>query len=40
MTPRDVDALTHDELLAFWRYLEQSIREQDRELKRAQRRRG
>jgi hypothetical protein len=37
MTPRQVDELTHDELLAFWRYAEQQARDQDREARRAAR---
>ena len=38
MTPRQVDELTHAEYLAFWRYAEQSAREQERAARRAGRR--
>ena len=35
MTPRQVDELTQDEYLAFWRYAEQTSRDQEREQRRA-----
>ena len=34
MTPRQVDELTQDEYLAFWRYAEQTVRDQQREQRR------
>lgn len=40
MTPREVDELTSDELAAFWRYAEDQSREQEREARKARRRRG
>jgi hypothetical protein len=39
MTPREVDELTSDEYLAFWRYAEQQSREQQREQRKAARKR-
>ena len=39
MTPRDVDRLEPAELAAFWRYLEDDVREQQRQARAAKRRR-
>ncbi|HKE76626.1 MAG TPA: hypothetical protein VKB57_23615 [Acidimicrobiales bacterium] len=40
MTPRQVDEMTPAEYQAFWRYAEQQAKQQQREMARAQRRRG
>jgi hypothetical protein len=37
MTPRDVDQLTAEEYRAFWDYVEQEVREQERQARRAKR---
>lgn len=39
MTPRDVDQLSHDEVQAFWRYMEDEQREIKRQNRKAARRR-
>jgi hypothetical protein len=39
MTPRDVDRLTDVELRAFWEYAERESRDQQREARKAARRR-
>jgi hypothetical protein len=39
MTPRDVDRLEPAELTAFWRLLEDDVREQQRQARAAKRRR-
>jgi hypothetical protein len=38
MTPRQVDELSHDEYLAFWRYAEKQAKDAERAARRAQRR--
>lgn len=38
MTPREVDELSAVEYAAFWEFLEDDVRERERERKRAQRR--
>jgi hypothetical protein len=40
MTPRDVDRLTAEEYRAFWDYVEQEARDQERAARRAARRKG
>ena len=39
MTPRDVDELTHDEYLAFWRYAVNETKAQQRAARQAQKKR-
>jgi hypothetical protein len=39
MTPRDIDQLTSVEYHALWDYVERDVREQEREQRRAARRR-
>jgi hypothetical protein len=38
MTPREVDAMTRDEYLAFWRYAERQAKEAARQARKSGRR--